>query len=69
MDSRHRKICFMTLAIGSKYRRHALVLAKDIQSLAPEIPCIVLTDNPDNFSRSDTLIPVKHRVQSVGEGI
>jgi hypothetical protein len=31
MSPSDRKICFTTLAIGSKYRQHALTLAKDIR--------------------------------------
>lgn len=66
MDSRHQEICLTTLVIGANYRKHALVLARVIQSLASDIPFVILTDSPEIFPKSTTTIPIKHRVRSVG---
>ncbi len=38
--------CFCTLAIGTRYRQHALLLAEDLEQYAPKPPFIVLTDKP-----------------------
>jgi hypothetical protein len=61
-----RKICFVTLAIGEKYRDKALTLAEDIRTLTHNTPFVVLTDRPEVFPKSDSLIPIRHRIQSVG---
>lgn len=39
-------VCFCTLAIHKPYRRRARLLCSD----APEVPWIVLTDDPDKFA-------------------
>ncbi len=39
-------ICFCTLAIHSPYRRRARLLCADV----PELPWVVLTDEPDDFA-------------------
>lgn len=59
------KFCFCTLAVGERYRKHALVLAKDIQKQAPNISFLVLTDCPSDFAEYSQVIPVKHQLQSV----
>lgn len=66
MNMSEKKICLTTLAIGSKYRKHALQLAEDIHQCSPDTPFVVLTDNPQIFAGMDLVIPVKHEIQSVG---
>ncbi|MDJ0559258.1 MAG: hypothetical protein PX638_09090, partial [Microcystis sp. M53599_WE4] len=66
MSFSDRKICFVTLAVGKKYRDHALTLAEDIRTIADNTPFVVLTDRPEVFPKSDSLIPIPHRIQSVG---
>lgn len=66
MSLSDRKICFVTLAVGKKYRDHALTLAEDIRTITDNSPFVVLTDRPEVFPKSDSLIPIRHRVQSVG---
>ena len=56
-------ICYVTLAIGPEYRRHARRLLADIQHVSPGIPLVVLTDTPRAFGDA---IAVQHRPQSVG---
>lgn len=57
--------CFCTLAIGNRYRQHALLLAEDLERYSPETLFIVLTDKPQVFQRSNTKA-FAHRLQSVG---
>jgi hypothetical protein len=57
--------CFCTLAIGKRYRRHAMMLAEDLQKYAPHARFIVLTDQPKVFQLPNTKA-FKHRLQSVG---
>lgn len=66
MSLSDRKICFATPAFGEKYRDHSLTLAEDIRTLNHNTPFVVLTDRPEVFPKSDSLIPVRHRIQSVG---
>ena len=66
MSLSDRKTCFVTLAVGKKYRDHALTLAEDIRTIANNTPFVVLTDRPEVFPKSDSLIPLRHRIQSVG---
>ncbi|MBC1196523.1 hypothetical protein H0901_15005 [Microcystis aeruginosa BLCCF158] len=66
MSLSDRKTCFVTLAVGKKYRDHALTLAEDIRTITDNTPFVVLTDRPEVFPKSDSLIPLRHRVQSVG---
>lgn len=66
MNMSKKKICLTTLAIGSKYRKHALQLAEDIHHYSPDTPFVVLTDNPQIFVGMDSVIPIKHEIQSVG---
>ena len=44
-----KRLCFCTLAVGSRYRAHAQLLAADIQRDAPDIPLSVLTERTDEF--------------------
>jgi len=57
--------CFGTLAVGQRYRKHAQVLAEDIQQHAPGVWLIVLTDRPADFASYPQVRPVRHRLQSV----
>ena len=66
MSLSDRKTCFVTLAVGKKYRDHALALAEDVRTITDNTPFVVLTDRPEVFPKSDSLIPVSHRIQSVG---
>ena len=59
------EFCFCTLAVGKRYRTHAKMLAKDIQEQAPNVPFLVLTDEPADFVEYSHTIPIKHRLQSV----
>ena len=43
---RAANVCFCTLAIHAPYRRRARLLVRDV----PEVPWIVLTDEPDDFA-------------------
>ncbi|GEA27394.1 hypothetical protein MiAbW_01957 [Microcystis aeruginosa NIES-4325] len=66
MSLSDRKTCFVTLAVGKKYRDHALTLAEYIRTITDNTPFVVLTDRPEVFPKSDSLIPIPHRIQSVG---
>ncbi len=61
-----KQICYTTLAIGYEYNNHALQLAKDIQIFSPNTSFIVLTDRPRLYYNIKNVIPILHRVQSVG---
>ncbi|NJN07761.1 MAG: hypothetical protein HC874_02680 [Richelia sp. SL_2_1] len=60
-----KDFCFGTLAVGKRYRTHAIMLAKDIQEQAPNVSFVVLTDQPADFAEYKNVIPIKHRLQSV----
>ena len=57
--------CFCTLSVGRRYRKHARELAKDIQTYAPGVPFVILTDKPDEFSEFSSVLAFEHRLQSV----
>lgn len=57
--------CFCTLAVGSRYRAHAVLLAQDLQRYAPTLPLLVLTDRPQQFAPYPQVIAIKHSLQSV----
>lgn len=59
------KFCFCTLAVGDRYRTHALMLAKDIQQHSPATALCVLTDQPEYFKEFPHVLAFKHRLQSV----
>jgi hypothetical protein len=59
------QFCFCTLAVGHRYRRHARMLADDIQQYAPHKLLIVLTDQPTDFQDCLHVIAIKHTLQSV----
>ncbi|MCC5651819.1 hypothetical protein LC609_18715 [Nostoc sp. XA013] len=58
--------CFCTLALGERYRSHALLLAQDIEKHSPEIYLIVLTDKPQEFKKYSNVLAFKHEQQSIG---
>jgi hypothetical protein len=66
-----RKIGFVTLAVGKKYRDHALALAEDVRIITNNTPFVVLTDRPEVFPKSDSLIPLpsslRHQLSGGGE--
>lgn len=57
--------CFCTLAIGKRYRQHAIMLAQDLQQHSPKTLLVVLTDQPEAFEIPNTKA-FKHSLQSVG---
>ncbi|NET09151.1 MAG: hypothetical protein F6K16_31505 [Symploca sp. SIO2B6] len=59
------QFCFCTLAVGSRYRAHAHLLAKDIQTHSPNTSFVVLTDEPDEFRAYSHVLPLKHILRSV----
>ncbi|MFP4006952.1 MAG: hypothetical protein ACLFV6_02950 [Spirulinaceae cyanobacterium] len=59
------EFCFGTLAVGDRYRKHAKLLAQDIQKYAPTQTLIVLTDRPQNFQEYSQVLAFPHQLQSV----
>lgn len=59
-----KSFCFCTLAIGKRYRAHALILAKDLEKYASETKLIVLTDQVEYFKNQDNIIAFKYQPQS-----
>ena len=57
-----RKIRFVTLAVGKKYRDHALTLAEDVRIITNNTPFVVLTDRPEVFPKS-----LRHQLSGGGE--
>lgn len=64
LDSQH--FCLTTLAVGNKYRKHALNLASDVTRLCPDTSLVILCDQPDDFMGLANVIPIKHSVRSIG---
>ncbi|WP_199306786.1 hypothetical protein [Anabaena sphaerica] len=60
------KFCFSTLALGKNYRALALELAKDLAQFAPNIPFVILTDNPQDFQEMSNVLAFPHQQQSIG---
>ncbi|MEM6253680.1 MAG: hypothetical protein AAF821_12240 [Cyanobacteria bacterium P01_D01_bin.156] len=59
------ELCFCTLAVGSRYRAHAKLLASDIQQYSTALPFVVLTDCPEDFVNYPNVVAYKHRLKSV----
>jgi hypothetical protein len=59
------EFCFCTLALGKRYRALALLLAKDIEKYSPNISFVVLTDNPNDFSKQPNIKAFKHKKQGI----
>lgn len=62
----NKKHCFCTLALGKRYRSHALLLAQDIEKYAPGTKLVVLTDQPKIFSNYSQVLAFEHQQQSIG---
>ncbi|BAU63185.1 hypothetical protein STA3757_05430 [Stanieria sp. NIES-3757] len=59
-----KSFCFCTLAVGKRYRAHALLLAKDLEKYASETKLIVLTNQVKYFNNQANIIAFKHQPQS-----
>lgn len=57
--------CFCTLAVGKKYRNHAQMLARDIETNGSGIPLVILTDKTDEFKQNSSILVFPHQLQSV----
>jgi hypothetical protein len=62
---RVQNFCFCTLAVGQRYRSHAMVLAQTIQEHAPGTALCILTDRPEQFLEFSHVLAFKHRLTSV----
>jgi hypothetical protein len=60
-----KNFCFCTLAVGKRYRTHALFLAQDIQQHSPETLFVILTDKPSDFSQCSNVLAVQHHLESI----
>lgn len=65
MSPEEKKLCFCTLALGSKYRLLAKQLAGDLQKYSPGNPLVVGTDEPKDFSGFSNVIAFLHRKQGI----
>ncbi|MEH1783154.1 hypothetical protein [Nostoc sp.] len=65
MIQSEKNFCFCTLALGKKYIALACLLAKDIEIHSPNTYLIVLTDDPEEFSRYSQVLAFKHQQQGV----
>jgi hypothetical protein len=66
MYTNHQNFSFCTLALGTRYRSHACLLAQDIAKHSPSISLIILTDEPQDFIDYPHVLAFKHRQQSIG---
>jgi len=60
-----QKFCFCTLALGKVYRNLATLLAKDIEKYSPNTAFVILTDNPQQFSKYPHVLAFKHQQTGV----
>lgn len=60
-----QQFCFCTLALGKVYRGLASLLAKDLELYSPNTAFIVLTDNPQDFSKYSQVLAFQHQQQGV----
>jgi hypothetical protein len=58
-------LCFCTAAFGSTYVDLAKLLAADLQQFAPDRPCLILTDRPDDFAGFPNVQAIQHRCRGV----
>jgi len=65
MTNPEKKFCFCTLALGKKYRTLASLLAKDIEIYSPNNCLIILTDKPEEFSKSPHILVFEHKQRGV----
>ncbi|BDI14991.1 hypothetical protein ANSO36C_07930 [Nostoc cf. commune SO-36] len=66
MIQKEKEFCFCTLALGERYRSHALLLAEDIEKHSPETKLVILTDKPQEFSKYSHVLAFLHQQQSIG---
>ncbi|BAY28785.1 hypothetical protein NIES2107_06170 [Nostoc carneum NIES-2107] len=66
MQQEQQEVCFCSLALGERYRSHALLLAQDIEKNLPGIYLLLLTDKPQEFSKYSHVLALKHQQQSIG---
>ncbi|MEH2271117.1 MAG: hypothetical protein V7K68_22315 [Nostoc sp.] len=66
MSQEEREFCFCTLALGERYRSHALLLAQDIEKHSPGTKFVILTDKPQEFSDYSHVLSFPHQQQSIG---
>lgn len=66
MQQEQKEVCFCSLALGERYRSHALLLAQDIEKNLPGIYLLILTDKPQEFSQYSHVLAFKHQQQSIG---
>ncbi|MEH2192098.1 MAG: hypothetical protein V7K98_05460 [Nostoc sp.] len=60
-----QKFCFCTLALGKVYRALAALLAKDLELYSPNTAFIILTDQPQEFSKYPQVLAFEHQQQGV----
>ncbi|MEH2311265.1 MAG: hypothetical protein V7K35_07650 [Nostoc sp.] len=60
-----QQFCFCTLALGKVYRGLASLLAKDLELYSPNTAFIVLTDDPQEFSKYSQVLAFQHQQQGV----
>ncbi|MGY6529765.1 MAG: hypothetical protein ACXITR_07520 [Cyanobacterium sp.] len=63
--NKQQNYCFCTLAVGEKYRKLALLLAKDIDKYAPRIKFVVLTDKSNFFQNQKNIIAKQYTPISI----
>ncbi|MEH2063196.1 MAG: hypothetical protein V7K50_13190 [Nostoc sp.] len=66
MSQEEKEFCFCTLALGKRYRSHALLLAQDIEKHSPGTKLVILTDKPQEFSKFSHILAFSHQQQSIG---
>ena len=66
MSQEEKEFCFCTLALGKRYRSHALLLAQDIEKHSPGTKLVILTDKPQEFSKYSHILAFSHQQQSIG---
>ena len=57
--------CFCTFTSGPIYRQLTKLLVQDLEKYAPEIPFIIFTDRPSDFSNNSNVLPFKHTRQAI----
>ncbi|MEH1766267.1 MAG: hypothetical protein V7L27_21090 [Nostoc sp.] len=60
-----QQFCFCTLALGKVYRALAGLLAKDLELYSPNTAFIILTDQPQEFSKYPQVLAFQHQQQGV----
>jgi hypothetical protein len=60
-----QQFCFCTLALGKVYRELAGLLAKDLELYSPNTTLIILTDQPQEFSKYSQVLAFQHQQQGV----